>query len=292
MYTNDWQSIHIFIHDFSEHDRFIKNYLSPYVQSSKNIHRYFFIRYWQGGPHIRFRFQGIDPRKTYAEIESLLLIYKKQYHSTFSLSPDMFYANHKFDGQQPDEDELYWMDNFTAHIIPYYPEENRYGTVEQLALNEKLFEYSSELAISLMHLLPENHLLLKLIVSCYLFRLLEGFLESKQHESISELYEQFWAFQKNPLVDYEEICKKLIVLHEKFCENGLLLNFINNHVQAFEVVLIKLNKITNPVFFRYMMMSQIHMFNNRIGLPPEFEHLLGGKLTAKERSNAVVFQPK
>lgn len=290
MKAGKWHSIHIFIHDFQSHDLFIKKLLSPFIQKSDEIKRHFFIRYWQGGPHIRFRFQAENAQAIYEEIQQLIATFKSDYHPKIELTADMFYANHKFDGSQPDAAELYWKDDLSAHFIPYHPELERYGNTEQLRLNEQLFEYSSAVSEELIQQLPENHLLLKLLLSCRLFRVLEDFLLAQQHEPIGELYEEFWSFQKNPAVDYAKICRLLDNLEEKVDSRQLLDPLAMRYSVKIKELATALDEKTDPMFFRYMMMSQIHMFNNRMGLPPEFEHLLGGRaIVGKENRNEMVF---
>lgn len=289
MKASEWYSIHIFIHDFQSHDLFIKKFLTPFIQKSGAIERHFFIRYWQGGPHIRFRFQTENSQTIYKEIQQMIAAFEKEYQPKIALTADMFYANHKFDGSQPAEDELYWMEDLSAHFIPYHPELERYGNAEQLKLNEQLFEHSSILSEELIQQLPENHLLLKLLISCRLFQQVEDFLIAQQHEPVGNLYEEFWSFQKNPTVDYVKICQLLDNLENRFDSSQLLEPLAKRYGRKIKELVATLNDKTDPMFFRYMMMSQIHMFNNRMGLPPEFEHLLGVRsIAGKEKRNEMV----
>lgn len=286
MYTeekNGWHSIHIFIHDFQSHDLFIKKYLTPYIKKNQSIKSHFFIRYWQGGPHIRFRFKADNNQYIYKEIQALVDTFSNNYHPKMTVTAEKFYDSQKFDGTQPEPDELYWIDDLSVCFIPYFPEIERYGKDEQMALNEQLFEYSSILSEELIQLLPENHLLLKLLISWTLFGKLDKFLESLHYESIGELYKQFWSFQIRDTVNYDKIYQSLINLDNKFDSSTLLCPLIVQYGQKISELLNELSKITEPMFFRYMMMSQIHMFNNRLGLPPEFEHLLGNRIVTRRR---------
>lgn len=281
MKENKWHSIHIFIHDFQSHDLFIKKFLFPFIQQSSEIKHHFFIRYWQGGPHIRFRFQVENEQEIYTQIQQLLVSFASSYQPKFVLTPDIFYENHKFDGRQPDAEELYWREDLSVHFIPYIPEVERYGDFEQLNINEQLFEYSSLISEELIQQLPENHLLLKLLISCRLFFIVEEFLITKKYDSIGNIYEEFWSFQKKEGINHEKICQLLDNLESIFDSNQLLDPLITKYSAKINELINELSEKVDPTFFRYMMMSQIHMFNNRMGLPPEFEHLLGKRFLKK-----------
>jgi hypothetical protein len=287
-YSN-WHSIHIFIHDFQSHDLFIKKYLVPFIHKTDEINAHFFIRYWQGGPHIRFRFQTENVELISDGIGQLIAEFKKEYQPSVVLTPENFYAHHKFDGRETKKETLYWMNDLSTHFISYQPELDRYGDGEQLRLNETLFEYSTVVAESFISQLPENHLLLKLLVCYYMFEKVEKFLSNKQYESVAKRYEEFWLYYRNQEIDYTKTGELLDKLGNKVSSNQLVYPMLMQYEDALVDVLTKLSEITEMKFFQYMMISQVHMFNNRLGLPVEFEHMLGARIVAKRRKiNGVV----
>ena len=52
---NSWLSIHMFVWDYSLFDNLIEHISSELKKA--DINNFFFIRYWEGGPHMRFRFK-------------------------------------------------------------------------------------------------------------------------------------------------------------------------------------------------------------------------------------------
>lgn len=287
MHTRKWHSIHMFIHDFQSHDVFIKTYLTPFIEKSGEITSHFFIRYWQGGPHIRFRFQCANPERVHEKIEYLLNKFRAKYHPRVQLTPEMFYKHHKFDGSIPAKEELYWMADLSAHFIPYEPEIERYGDGTLLELNEALFEKSSILAEQVLVDIPENHLMMKLLISYNLFQIVDDYLETINYERIGSLYERFWEFQKNSEVNYHKIESLLANSQEKFMTHDSYRQLLEVGCREAKPLVDDLKNHTNKLFFRYMMMSQLHMFNNRMGLPPEFECIIGKKV-GKEQVNEMV----
>ena len=52
-----WKSLHIFYYD--NHDELLCFGILPIIKKY-NIRQFFFIRYWEQGPHIRFRIKTDD----------------------------------------------------------------------------------------------------------------------------------------------------------------------------------------------------------------------------------------
>ena len=75
----EWNANHYFIHDSTCHNRFLTEYLKPEAEQLEKeglLDQFFYIVYWQGGNHIRFRYQSREPetveRRMNARFESFL----------------------------------------------------------------------------------------------------------------------------------------------------------------------------------------------------------------------------
>jgi len=139
-----WESKHIFIRDYKLIEIFLQKYLLKYIES--NIpDEWFFIRYWQGGPHIRLRYKIKDINHKYkfeSGLAKLIIEFKKEY-SQYE------FENVKYDPRVIEIEnvsELKIYDNFSIEDIKYEPELHRYGGVEALKYSELLFNESSKLA--------------------------------------------------------------------------------------------------------------------------------------------------
>ncbi|MBF8807630.1 MAG: hypothetical protein IC227_03630 [Enterococcus lacertideformus] len=102
---NTWKSFHIFIRDMKWQEMIIIQ-ISEFFQKNNDYKKIklFFIRYWEGGPHLRIRFSSFDKEvetEFKERINQLLLDYPgknlekvKYYHSIdldlegFSLTPE------------------------------------------------------------------------------------------------------------------------------------------------------------------------------------------------------------
>nr|WP_241652848.1 lantibiotic dehydratase C-terminal domain-containing protein [Lysinibacillus sphaericus] len=122
-----WVSKHLFIHDYVLIEEFLKECLLPYLDREKV--RYFFIRYWDGGPHIRLRYQTAQDaaEKIEKELEHLLESFhlKHSSHSFQAISYDE--AIIQTEGIVPTAP----YPNFSIQAIEYVPELNRYGGRQQ-----------------------------------------------------------------------------------------------------------------------------------------------------------------
>lgn len=99
---------------------------------------FFFIRYWERGPHIRLRFLTDESRKTV--LEPKLVAWFREY-----------IAAHPSQRNFPEPAKgppLY--PNNSIHFIPYQPETERYGGPAGLSVSEKQFEASSHTTLAVL----------------------------------------------------------------------------------------------------------------------------------------------
>jgi hypothetical protein len=138
---SNWLSIHIF---YSEpFDRILTDVLLPFVKdqiSKGTINSYFFIRYWENGPHIRLRVKTKQKslcEVLYAQFEKMIGSFFIQYPSE---RPETEAIRHL-------SVEKRWFPNNSIQKIPYIPELNRYGGERSMDIVEDQFMYSSRFVL-------------------------------------------------------------------------------------------------------------------------------------------------
>ena len=74
---NEWTAYHVFIWDYSVLDDFINNLYEKLSPSQQN--NIFFIRYWEGSPHVRIRFRNIEKELVKRAVNSSLKYLDRKY---------------------------------------------------------------------------------------------------------------------------------------------------------------------------------------------------------------------
>lgn len=123
-----WISCHIF-HNLS-FERVIVELVHPLVASlhhQKLICRSFFIRYWDGGPHLRLRIQ-LSGRENPEDISAIIQNTATNYFQSLA-EPKV---------------------TFRLEFPPYNRETDRYGGVQAMALSELQFADSSRVVVELL----------------------------------------------------------------------------------------------------------------------------------------------
>ncbi|MDM5302500.1 thiopeptide-type bacteriocin biosynthesis protein [Bacillus subtilis] len=270
-----WHSYHIFIHDMTFHDRFLNNFLNRFIKKNQHhIKRFFFIRYWQGGPHIRFRFQSDDPNDIIQGLENVFEEFKVDYKPNYRLTKEEFYSSHSFDGQKPDDLELYWFDDLSIKNIPYQPEFERYGGQEIMTYSENIFYQTSKLALEKITESNGNlPVAVRLMLACDFFQSMKEYITKEEYEKLLTHYDQFWSrFNQGVRVNTDQVKKfsklywqKKELNHDPFPESA---------AEVYDELKWNIDKIVRSghrKMLPYYIFSYIHMFNNRIGLPPYLE---------------------
>ena len=146
----EWNANHYFIHDSTCHNRFLTEYLKPEVEQLEMenlLDQYFYIVYWQGGNHIRFRYKSAEPavvEKRMAErFKSFLEGYKPQY-----VLPEKAYYE-IYSRNKENVEDLTFIPDGSIRQIAYEPETERYGGPESLPHCEQIFSLSSEYTLTL-----------------------------------------------------------------------------------------------------------------------------------------------
>jgi thiopeptide-type bacteriocin biosynthesis protein len=127
-------------------ERFLIDAVKPFIEmvfDKKLAEQFFFIRYWEKGPHIRLRFKGdkdILEQKLKPEFESFFYEY-------FQKNPSM---RTEPEGIEKLPEEQRWFPNNSIQFIEYEPEIERYGGPIGILIAEKQFEISSHAVLSVI----------------------------------------------------------------------------------------------------------------------------------------------
>jgi len=292
--SHDWLSAHIHfqgpLYDETP-DRVILDVVEPFVricQKREWIFRFFFIRYSENGPHVRFRLHGDEDvlRDTVKpELEA---------HVQDVRPADLHPQEREEGGDIP----VRW--------VPYERETNRYGGPQGVKLAEQFFHCSSEAAFQLLercqgqgHAARLGKGLLSMVVLLHAFfdtreqavGLLEqygtGYLSSiardeQQQNRLQEAFEEGYDRQDDILPAYvnetwtrlEEGAPLTDALDQYYDDLGDVVRrftdlFEDEHLIRNEVVPDSWGEATGMIVPSYL-----HMMNNRLGIPiPEEAYL-------------------
>ncbi len=127
-----WLSIHLFYEDLN---LILINGVFPFIdkmRQEKKINQYFFIRYSEGGSHVRLRLKTNEKQTVKADCQAYFSLFFKQNASQRSFHLPHYYPNN------------------SLQFIDYEPELERYGGSEKIGIAEEYFQFSSEIIQSLM----------------------------------------------------------------------------------------------------------------------------------------------
>jgi thiopeptide-type bacteriocin biosynthesis protein len=144
--AEDWRAWHIFFQSLDSLDRMLAEGLLPEVRSLGSGVEFFFLRYWENGPHIRARFRGLNDEQFLALGDRLRLSAESIIAATPSVSEQAPPIGDPTASWQNNPRMIRFAPGRTVEII-YEPEFRRYGGRHGLSVNEHLFDVSSRLAL-------------------------------------------------------------------------------------------------------------------------------------------------
>lgn len=150
--TLTWRALYVHCHSGkAATDQLITQTVAPvarHLRSEGLIDKWFFLRYWQGSPHVRVRLASMDPSRLdqavaimHDALEKASAAFEEPANT---LNPHDWYA--QFAVSDADAADYGWCDHGEVHEAVYEPEHDRYGGVAAIGLSESLFEVSSEVA--------------------------------------------------------------------------------------------------------------------------------------------------
>lgn len=161
----DWIALHIFYS--SNANPVVVELIAPLIERLRDegwVRRYFFMRYWMDGPHIRLRLLpevGVTREAVLEVATSEIEAFLTRRPALFSLNADvlddlykdMFLAEYtieQWNEKYGEDGKMPLRDTNTVHVYEYEPEYAKYGGQHGIALAEWHFEVSSELVASLI----------------------------------------------------------------------------------------------------------------------------------------------
>jgi thiopeptide-type bacteriocin biosynthesis protein len=186
-----WISVHIFYS--SNGNPLLADCIAPLVAKLRTrglLSRYFFIRYWLGGPHIRLRLspaEGVsdadvkevveaDLRAFLARRPALFELDRKTIAPLYKTMYEAEYGAEEFAARFGPDGDIPFYDNNSFHYIDYEPEYDRYGGEDGIDLSERHFEVSSDIVLKLVqetnvHLrgIAMGHSVQLMLQTCYAF---------------------------------------------------------------------------------------------------------------------------
>lgn len=297
-----WCSLHVFFHDFSNVETVLNRLIWPSLQSgiiNKEIKKYFFIRYWEGGPHLRIRYivqEGIDTEEFTERLTDSWTDYLLKHPSSIELKKETFYQSHSLEGKSKNViPSLPWFPNNSVQKVSYIPEIERYGGKVGIQIAEEFFCYSSEFVRETLQdqHLNINRMAVALDIMYIIFKFCEDDLKMKEYDGFWNQYANGWLDWES--VEYAEkirskaemqvkkLGKQLKVnletMWNQFNLNGVyrglksenllgMMSSIEQLIKSVSLIDLK-NTSSGRIIGSYM-----HMHNNRLGVYPAQEAYL------------------
>ncbi|MES2628478.1 MAG: thiopeptide-type bacteriocin biosynthesis protein [Bacteroidota bacterium] len=127
-------------------DQLLVEALRPFaneIMEAGLAEKYFFIRYWEQGPHIRLRFFG-DEKTLETQVKPKLDAWFKAW---FAANPSQYDLPEAY-AHIPAEQN--WYPNNSVQWIEYEPETERYGGIHALPVAEDQFRSSTDVVLTVM----------------------------------------------------------------------------------------------------------------------------------------------
>jgi thiopeptide-type bacteriocin biosynthesis protein len=162
---NEWISLHVFY--AANANPVLVNCVGPLtaeLQEQGVLAKWFFIRYWLEGPHVRIRLLPSAPehaetvRRTAEERITAYLrrrpaLYEEDRDANADLYKNMYlaeYTQEMWDADYGPDGTMPFRDNNSVHLMSYDREYSRYGGPLAMELAESHFQTSSEYVLTLL----------------------------------------------------------------------------------------------------------------------------------------------
>lgn len=258
-----WRALHIFYYE--KRDELLVHGIRPILEKY-GVKEFFFIRYWEKGPHIRLRIKSGNSElfeSIRREIEEFVAANKSEAiiseHHYQEVS-EMFAKKEKIENIK---DKSLIPDN-NIREMPYLPEYDKYYGEDGVALAEREFCFSSSLALSVIELSSSKSSKMYYGVA-YALALVDAVLEDENDRSkFFSVYTGYWE-------RYSDISEENIMkIHESLDEAdmtiiGKIEAVLAKNTTAFHKALFKEIGPDRKKITRFLI-NFIHLFNNRIGV--------------------------
>ncbi len=262
-----WLSLHIFYYD---NTIFLISKLLPSLFNELNdkfhISKFFYIIYYEKGPHIRVRLLCEDE-----ELNSCAELSVQRIYAFLQLYPSTSLQIIRKD----------WYPNNSVHIIDYQPEFERYGGTQRIQIAESYFTYSTIAALAILQKNYKNYIKnfnaaieLHLIFSSVLFN--GDFAKMKalfeyiyQATRVNQSAGRFFTKYEDNIMS--SVSKTIKIALEKKTIDSKLLTW---HHHICKIVDELNNTVGDGTQLWKMLVSYFHMTNNRLGIQTPHEEYL------------------
>ncbi|RLL42886.1 lantibiotic biosynthesis protein [Oceanobacillus piezotolerans] len=271
-----WISKHIFIHDYPLIDDYLKHVLLP-LADRELADGYFFIRYWDGGPHVRLRYKGSGDSDRFTHLlQSTLEEFKREHR-------DWPFQKMKEDQRvkrTEGEGSGIAYPNFSIQSIDYHPEIYRYGGENVMGISEDIFMASSKFASVIIQQLPRNKryvIAYDMMYECG--KLAEEMQWIKDRRSFFYDYHMIWKeFKDQP--NFSSLSHSL-KSRTRHLESKKTLKPYQSYINLLKEKMLDiygLQSIYKEHEVYYILISHMHMLNNRLGVSPDREYIFSSIL--------------
>lgn len=273
-----WHSVHIYLHEKEVQDKFIQKFLPIIINDYQSeIECWFYIRYWEGGPHIRLRIKTSN--NIWSNIMDDLSQWINKHKFKDYLTRELFYTNNRFDGIPLDAESLPWYNNGTLVQIPYIPEYERYGGKHVISYCESIFQISSELNIQILNTneVRKKDLSVPLCISYMKKMLLYSNIEDKYFYRKAS---QYWK----TFDDGIQISPKQYEILNAISDN---VTFGNEVIDRLKYNIKKIYEnvyFINKEYYIRILLSLSHMHYNRGMVIPSYEYAIYTQFFIRELS--------
>lgn len=265
-----WTSVHCRLSWQPEHvDEFIVSKLVPLLKD----HEWFYVRYWETGPHLRIRIRGeVDV------VDQLRDLVAAEDYPVQEIDPEKFYASI---GALTTE----WLPHGDVREVPYVPEVDRYGGPSAMRAAEDLFCRSTEVAIAVVKSAPSVSA--KLTAAMHLAMATTKALRLTKPAAASwlRLMGNSWRFVEEPAaypnVESHVAAHQILVRHGK----ELAARWDQEPSGATKYWLDQI--IASKVAIPRVVASQLHMLFNRLGVNSDQERMVCWVVAATALTDGV-----
>lgn len=260
-----WKALHIFYYD--KQDQLLYEGVFP-IMRKYNIKKFFFIRYWERGPHIRLRI-NIEENTLFEAIKKEIGMYVSLHRSIIRFSETQ-YINEAYRYAKKEEIDINTMDglipNNTVCEMKYIPEIDKYHGEKGVSIAEEEFCFSSFLALNIIGLYKSKSNKI-CFGAAYAMSLVDTVLREESEKILFySYYRKYWERFSEMTEQYK---KQLIsnINNVNSEEIRKIEKTYNKYARDFHEKLFgKIGNNTKVIFD--FLMNFIHLFNNRIGVLP------------------------
>lgn len=300
---NDWFCWHIYYHD--NLNNIITKCLPDIVNylKIKDINfEWFYIRYWSGGPHIRFRVK-LTHNEYIKDIEEKLFKFLRENPSVNAIEKDVIEQQQGKLSFLEDASVVSVHENNSIIKSIYEPEYEKYGDEKSIYISENHFMYSSESSMELLKKYSKKGQVMMFAIEYLIMYLKELNLDVKSMIVFLDNYSKIWADYLR--VDIEKLDK---IFGEKQQKQENITDYIERYMKYEENIIPdsiyeKWNRNIKNTFIslkdRYgevsynnsevvsIVLNYMHVHNNRLGIIP-LEEIYLAKLTQSGLEKAKI----